>query len=139
MKSLRKCYDYFEYVKRGGDFMNNYYRIKLSDRQYDFLIIATTHENPVNSFLYDNYISFVENGKVVFDLTVINGKSFNRYAFAEVKNHKIIISSIIVSSSANESITNESNKFFSEHIDIIEQSILPKALKFILINELQKN
>ncbi|MBQ5990726.1 MAG: type II toxin-antitoxin system RnlB family antitoxin [Oscillospiraceae bacterium] len=117
--------------------MNNYYRIKLSDSQYDFLIIATTHENPINSFL-NNYISFIENGKVAFDLTVINGKSFNRYAFAEVNNHKIIISSIIVSSTADETITNESNKFFSENIDIIEQSVLPKALKFLLINELQK-
>jgi hypothetical protein len=118
--------------------MNNYYRIKLSDCQYDFLIIATTHENPVNSFLYDNYISFVENGKVAFDLTVINGKSFNRYAFAEVKNHKIIIPSITVSSTADESITNKSDCFFAQHLDIIEKSILPKALKFLLINELKK-
>lgn len=119
--------------------MKNYHEIKLSDCQYDFLIIATTYENPINSFLYDNYISFIENGNIVFNLTVINGKGFNRYAFASVENHKIIIPSIRVSSIADKRITNESNKYFSYHVDIIERSILPKALKFLLINEFQKD
>ena len=115
--------------------MMNYISIKLKNSCYDYLLIATTYENPVNQFLFDNSIDFMNAGKIAFDLTVVNGKKFNRYAFADVENHKIIPQSISVSDSADKIISNASKEYFSEHLDIIEKSILPKACKFELIKE----
>ena len=31
--------------------MNNYQEIKLNGCQYDFLVIATSYENPINHFI----------------------------------------------------------------------------------------
>lgn len=119
--------------------MKNYVSIKLENCDYDYLIIATTHMNPVNQFLNNNSVSFMETGKVVFDLTVINGNKYNRFVFADIMNHKITTQSITVSDTANDIIINTSKNYFSKHLDLIERSILPQALKYILINEYTRN
>ena len=107
--------------------MKNYVSIKLENSCYDYLLIAITFENPVNQFLFDDSVHFLENGKIVFDLTIINGKKFNRYAFANVENHKIAPQSITVSESTDNIIANTSKKFFANNLDIIKKSVLPKA------------
>lgn len=118
--------------------MKNYHDIKLENCVFNILVIATSYENPINTLLSDNHVPFISNGKIVFDLTLINGKGNNRYAFADVENHKIIIPSIKVAADVDVLISNQANKFFYNNQDIIEKSILPKALKFLLLDEIKK-
>lgn len=117
--------------------MNNYHEIKLNDCQYDFLVIATSYENPINHFICNDSVPFLCRGKIAFDLTLINGKSYNQYAFVDVENHKIILQSLTISSKVDDNILNISKKFLSLNPDIIEKSILPKALKFTLLEEIK--
>lgn len=117
--------------------MNNYHKIKLNDCQYDFLVIATSYENPINHFICNESVPFLFRGKIVFDLTLINGKGHNQYAFADVENHKIILQSLTVSSKVDDNILDISKEFLSLNPDIVERSILPKALKFVLLEELK--
>ncbi|WP_302512567.1 type II toxin-antitoxin system RnlB family antitoxin [uncultured Ruminococcus sp.] len=115
--------------------MNNYQEIKLNDCQYDFLVIATSCENPINHFICSGFVPFLCKGKIAFDLTLINGKSYNQYAFVDVDNHKIILQSLTISSKVDDNVFNISKKFLALNPDIIEKSILPKALKFTLLEE----
>lgn len=112
--------------------MSNYQEIKLYDCQYDFLVIATSYENPINHFICSGFVPFLRKGKIVFDLTLINGKSYNQYAFVDVDNHKIILQSLTASSKVDDNIFNVSKKFLALNPDVIEKSVLPKALKFSL-------
>ncbi|HEZ7989108.1 MAG TPA: type II toxin-antitoxin system RnlB family antitoxin [Ruminococcus sp.] len=115
--------------------MNNYHKIKLNNCKYDFLVIAISYENPINYFICNDFVPFLSKGNIVFDLTLINGKGYNQYAFADVENHKIIPQSLTVSSKVDKKILDISKKFLALNPDIIEKSILPKALKFVLLKE----
>lgn len=115
--------------------MNNYQEIKLNDCQYDFLVIATSCENPINHFICSGFVPFLCKGKIAFDLTLINGKSYNQYAFVDVDNHKIILQSLTISSKVDDKVFNISKKFLALNPNIIEKSVLPKALKFTLLEE----
>ena len=85
---------------------------------------------PPCSWKFLTYLSYI-----AFDLTLINGKSYNQYAFVDVDNHKIILQSLTISSKVDDNVFNISKKFLALNPDIIEKSILPKALKFTLLEE----
>ena len=116
--------------------MGNYNIIKLKQSEYDFLIIANSYENPVNDLIYQNNVPFIENGFILFDLTVVNGLSNNRYAYAQVNNHKIIVSSIGVMSNVDDAeILKITSEYFLHNSNIIKQSHLPSTAKYIILNK----
>lgn len=53
--------------------MNKFEILKMHNELYDFLIIATSYENPLSSFKEIEEEINVEGAKLLFDLTLING------------------------------------------------------------------
>lgn len=58
---------------------NNFKVLKLDNEPFDFLIIATSCENPLNSVKEIGEEIKVTHAKLLFDLTLINGINTNRY------------------------------------------------------------
>lgn len=99
-----------------------------------FLVIANTYENPINDLLCDGDVSFIENGDVIFDLAVINGINFNRFIQVTVESHRLQAKTIKVISDVPTSILEISEKYFKTHKEVIQQSTLPSATKYLLTN-----
>ena len=69
--------------------MKNFEISKLSNSEYDYLIIATTYISPISTLeSLQNEFKHIT-GKLIFDLTLINGTSSNRYISAVVENGTI--------------------------------------------------
>ncbi len=112
--------------------MEKYSVFEIDHMSNYFLVIANTYENPINDLLCDNYVPFVENGYVIFDLAIINGINFNRFIQVTVENHRLQEKSIKVISEVPSDILEISKKYFETHRDVIQQSTLPSATKYLL-------
>lgn len=113
--------------------MEIYSVFKLDSSNYNFLVVANTYENPINIFLSENLFEF-DCGTIVFDLTLIYGCKSNRYIFAQVDNGKLDISSIKSISKIEESIKKISQEHFLTHSNLVENSILPNAVKYRILH-----
>ena len=114
--------------------MEKYNVLKVDSLQDCFLVIANTYENPINDLLCDGDVSFIENGDVIFDLAVINGINFNRFIQVTVESHRLQAKTIKVISDVPTSILEISEKYFKTHKEVIQQSTLPSATKYLLTN-----
>ena len=114
--------------------MEKYSVLKIEHMSNYFLVIANTYENPINDLLCDRYVPFVENGDVIFDLAVINGINFNRFIQVTVESHRLQAKTIKVISDVPTSILEISEKYFKTHKEVIQQSTLPSATKYLLTN-----
>jgi uncharacterized protein YlbG (UPF0298 family) len=111
------------------------YKLSKSDFQY---IVLT-----LNSTRIDNYLNEIESylaikkikGSIVFDLLIMNGMN-DRYYSADFDGVKFNLSSFKSIKSNDEIVFKTSNSFFSKHIDLIEQSSLPKTKKFLIKKQL---
>lgn len=114
--------------------MEKYKIFKLNNIDYNYLIIANTYENPINDFLAKGRVPKIEHGKVLFDLTLINGMKSNRFAVANVNDSKMEFSSIKPVSITNESVLKISERYFLENSKLVINSILPNSLKYAILN-----
>lgn len=110
--------------------MNKFQIIRLYDEPYDFLIIATSYENPLHLFDEIGKELKVEKAKLLFDLTLINGTNKNRYIeceySAEMKMHCSLVEKI------DDCIKILSRDFFLNNNEVINNSVIPNALKYLL-------
>ena len=109
--------------------MRKYNVLKVDSLQDCFLVIANTCENPINDLLCDGDVSFIENGNVIFDLAVIN-----RFIQVTVESHRLQAKTIKIISDVPTSILEISEKYFKTHKEVIQQSSLPSATKYLLTN-----
>lgn len=114
--------------------MEKYSVIAIAKEKIEFLIIANTCENPINDFLSEGYIPFIENGDVIFDLAIINGMNFNRFIRATIRQHKLLPESIQTVANIDPEIVNISKEYFKSNTGIVKRSTLPSAAKYLLIN-----
>jgi hypothetical protein len=112
--------------------MGKFEVVKLSDEAYDFLVIATSYENPLDLYNEIEQEIKVEKARILFDLTLLNGLHENRYIACDYVGSNIFSSSYSIANNVSESIKSVSNKYFKQHEDIVQESIIPKALKFLL-------
>ena len=105
--------------------MRKYNVLKVDSLQDCFLVIANT---------CDGDVSFIENGNVIFDLAVINGINFNRFIQVTVESHRLQAKTIKIISDVPTSILEISEKYFKTHKEVIQQSSLPSATKYLLTN-----
>lgn len=91
----------------------NYDIITLSyDNPNDYLVIAKTSINPISELIHTK-IPFLKNGKIVIDLTAINGlKAHNRYVTASVENRQIRLDSLTASPDIDTECRNLSINYF---------------------------
>lgn len=64
---------------KGGGSMKNFEVIKLNNSEYDYMVIATTCISPISTLTDIQNELEDKSGRIIFDLTLINGTSSNRY------------------------------------------------------------
>ena len=112
--------------------MENYRLIKLHNEPYDFLVIATSYENPLDLIGEIEKAIAVNRAKILFDLTLINGIKSNRYIKCDFEAGKNLNSSFGLVNAVDNNIRNISYNFFAENNDIVEKSVISNALKALL-------
>ena len=71
---------------KGGGSMKNFEVIKLNNSEYDYMVIATTCISPISTLTDIQNELEDKSGRIIFDLTLINGTSSNRYITASFEN-----------------------------------------------------
>lgn len=121
------------YRMKGGGSMKNFEIIKLNKSEYDYLVIATTCVSPIAT-LTDVQNEFIDkSGRILFDLTLINGTSSNRYISASFENGIFNRKSFDVVKVIEPNVGHISLDFFVHHAELVENGTIPKALKSLLI------
>ncbi len=112
--------------------MKNFSIEKTNIDKYKYLIIATSYDSP--TYNLDKIEEELGNytGKIVFDLTLINGLNSNRYLEADVEEGKINRMSFESRKNIIDSLKEISEKFFLNNSDILECGTITNALKFLL-------
>ena len=112
--------------------MDKFEVLALHNGPYDFLVIATSYENPLGSLKEIEKELNVKKAKLLFDLTLINGIKKNRYITCDYEEGENYLLSCSLVENINEHIKSLSNKYFIQHEEIVQNSILPNSLKFLI-------
>lgn len=114
--------------------MGNYEILKLEKEQYDFLVIATSCKNPLSYIEEIGDKIEISQAKIIFDLTLINGVKNNRYVVCDYNKNNNKLPSCYLLKELPESIKKLSHNYFLEHTDIVQNSVIPSSLKFLIKN-----
>ncbi len=118
---------------KGGGSMKNFEVIKLNNSEYDYMVIATTCISPIST-LTDIQNEFEDkSGRIIFDLTLINGTSSNRYITASLENGAFNRKSFEVVKVIESKVEYISLDFFAHHADLVNNGTIQNALKSLLI------
>lgn len=112
--------------------MKNFEISKLKNSEYDYLVIATTYVSPISTLddVQGEFKHFT--GKLIFDLTLINGTSSNRYISAMIEDGIVNRSSFAIVKKVDAIVQHNSKNFFTKHTETIENGTIPEALKILL-------
>lgn len=115
--------------------MNELYKIiKLKDSYYDCLVVATGYENPIDYMEEILDIINKEEVKILFDFTLINGTSFNRYIEYDNAKDENYFKCFSIVKDIDDNAKEVSRKFFMDNEELVNKNVLrPRALKFLLI------
>lgn len=110
----------------------NFEVIKLNNEPYDFLIIATSYENPLSYLKEIGQEIQVEKANLLFDLTLINGIKSNRYIQCEYENGRKQLQPCSIVESVDEAIKAVSMDYFAKNEEVVKRSIISNSLKYLL-------
>lgn len=111
---------------------DNFKIIELSNEPYDFLIIATSYDNPLNSIREIGEEIKVQKANLLFDLTLINGISKNRYIKCEYDADSERLPTCSILESIDNDIKAISRDYFTKNEDVVKKSVISNSLKFLL-------
>lgn len=106
--------------------------LKLNNEPYDFLVIATSYENPLSFIKEIEEEIQVQKANLLFDLTLINGINKNRYIRCVHDTDINQLPSCSIVENVNDSIKKISQGYFAENEEVIKESIIPDSLKYLL-------
>jgi hypothetical protein len=115
---------------------NNFEIIKLNNEPYDFLIIATSYENPLSHIKEIGKEIHVPRAKLLFDLTLINGTNKNRYIKCEYEADRNQLQPCCVVEGVNATIKKISQNFLAENEEAVQKSVIPNSLKYLLQSDM---
>ena len=107
--------------------------IKLNNSEYDYMVIATTCISPISTLTDIQNELEDKSGRIIFDLTLINGTSSNRYITASFENGAVNRRSFEVVKVIESKVEYISLDFFAHHADLVKNGTIPNALKSLLI------
>lgn len=110
----------------------NFEILKLNNEPYDFLIIATSYENPLSSIKEIGEEIQVQKASLLFDLTLINGINKNRYIKCEydADTDQLPLCSIV--EGVDDDIKKVSQSYFSKNEEVVKKSVISNSLKYLL-------
>lgn len=111
---------------------NNFEILKLNNEPYDFLIIATSYENPLSSIKEIGEEIQLQKANLLFDLTLINGTSKNRYIKCEYDASINQMPACSIVDKINDNIKKISQSFFSNNEEVVKKSVISNSLKYLL-------
>lgn len=111
---------------------SNFEILKLNNEPYDFLIIATSYENPLSSIKEIGEEIQVQKANLLFDLTLINGTNKNRYIKCEYVADKNQLPSCSIVEGVDDEIKKVSQSYFAENEEVVRKSVVSNSLKFLL-------
>ena len=123
----------YPYIMKGGGSMKNFELIKLNNSEYDYLVIATTYISPISTLTDVQNELREKAGRIIFDLTLINGASSNRYISASFEKGIVNRRSFGVEKVIDHDIEQISLDFFVHHADLVENGTIPNSLKSLLV------
>lgn len=94
--------------------MGAYQILKLNKEPFDFLVIATSPENPLSNIEEISREIKVEQARILFDLTLINSTKSNRYVSCDFRLGKSCLQSYSSVKEINEYIKDISHNYFWE-------------------------
>lgn len=118
---------------KGGGSMKNFEVIKLNNSEYDYMVIATTCISPISTLTDIQNELEDKSGRIIFDLTLINGTSSNRYITASFENGAFNRRSFETVKVIDSIVEHVSMAFFACHADLVKNGTIPNALKSLLI------
>lgn len=112
----------------------NYAIKRTRDRSYPCVVLSTNHLSPLNEVcnIETSLRGLGVNGKVVFDLLLVNGNNYNRFFEAYFNGTSIEMSSVKILNKPSESIRVRSVEFYKKNLGLLENCILPNIIKFKL-------
>ena len=110
----------------------NFEVIKLNNEPYDFLIIATSYENPLSYLKEIGQEIQVKKANLLFDLTLINGIKSNRYIQCEYENGRKQLQPCSIVESVDEAIKAVSMDYFAKNEEVVKRSVISNSLKYLL-------
>ena len=112
--------------------MNNYSVFETDKTSYCCVVIATSYISPIST-LDELQVDLKRmSGNVLFDLTLINGISSNRYISAQLNQGIFDKRSFKIVSGITDTILEISRDFFMEHPSIVDRGVIPSSLKYLL-------
>ncbi len=114
---------------------HNFEVFKLKNEAYDFLVIATSYENPLNSMDEIEKEIQAEKANLLVDLTLINGTNKNRYIGCEYDASANSMPSCTMVEEVSDSIKKISQNYFTVNKEIVEKGTIPNSLKQSLLAE----
>lgn len=110
----------------------NFKVLKLNNGPYDFLIIATSYENPLSCIKEIGEEIQVEKANLLFDLTLINGVKRNRYIKCEYEAERSQLQPCSIVESIDDTIKKISQSYFAENEELVKKSAISNSLKYLL-------
>lgn len=111
---------------------NNFEILKLDNEPYDFLVIATSYENPLGFMDEIGEEIQVQKANLLFDLTLINGVNKNRYIQCEYEAERNQLQPCSIVESVDDTIKKVSQSYFVENEEVVRKSVISNALKYLL-------
>ena len=111
---------------------DNFVIFKLDSKSYDFLIIATSYDSPLNSIKEIGEKIQVKSANLLFDLTLINGISKNRYLKCEYDVSINQLPKCLIAEDIDDSIKKISQNYFAQNEEVVKKSVIPNSLKYLL-------
>lgn len=111
---------------------NNFEILKLDNEPYDFLVIATSYENPLGFMDEIGEEIQVQKANLLFDLTLINGVNKNRYIQCEYEAERNQLQPCSIVESVDDTIKKVSQSYFAENEEVVRKSVISNALKYLL-------
>lgn len=112
--------------------MDKYEILKLNNEPFDFLVIAKSYENPLSHIEDISKEIKVDQARILFDLTLINGMKRNRYIACDFRLGESHLQSCSLINEIDEYLKTLTNKYFMENEEVVQKSIIPNSLKFLL-------
>jgi hypothetical protein len=99
----------------------------------ELYVLATTWMNPLEECENISAEAKIEEGKVLVDLTMINGGAFNRYLFGKISGGKIQKDSLRAIRDIPEELKKIRREFFLEHPRFLKMGIVSDAEELMQI------
>lgn len=112
----------------------------LFTQEYSYISFSLTSER------LDDYYQQLEielenlqaQGNILLDLIVSNGIKYNRFVSLYFDGRKLNLDSYKNITDVTSTIENISNKFYSSHLNVIEDSVLTKPQKFLFKKKIKQ-